>query len=374
MSQIASQPPAPRRSAQQSEWGAERVDPSVYEPIEKRRWAADSTLVVLDMRHLAYRAFYTISPPPLDGRQRSMTLRIMLDSINAVTSAANTSRVLLVDDGSIEYKRVAYPNYKSRQDKKDDPERARLSQIFEQHYALAREFFEKNSVPVLHLPDLEADDCAGLVVGSLLRRASPVERILLVTDDKDWYQLVRAADGNSPEVLLWRGVRKRIVDLPAFVSEFGFQPTAYPHYKALVGEPAHGDNIPGVGGIGDVTAGKMVAASGTLDEIIKQCKLACSTKKPKKVEQSVVGSEADARLSLRLSTISLSAHDLVSLWSFSKMKAAAMLQVVDREVDRVLRTPRYSVGSSAAFVDPLKRDGVNPSAALEAVARVSAKP
>lgn len=370
-----SPPPRPANAAP-TDWGTDPVAPNTYEPIVAKRFAPDSTLVVVDLRHLCYRAFYTIEPRPIDFAQKSMTLRIVLDSLDAVLAAANTRHLLVVNDGSIDYKRQAHPAYKDRQDRKDDPDRARESAILAVHLDVVTDFLLKNRVPMLHLPDIEADDAAGLVCGLLHesiadtltaladRQATLVKRVLLVTDDKDYYQLVRPPTNVSPEVLIWRGVLKRIIDTAEFTAKHGFPPECYPDYKALVGESKTGDNIPGVPGIGDVYAGRMIAASRTLEGVIAYCRTACASGKPKKIEQSVFTHAAAARLSLRLSTITRTAAALEA-WGFPAAKARAMVHAAR---DAFLAAMRPTKGTPV--FSTLTADGVNPDRAAATLRRI----
>ncbi len=372
------QPAAHPANAQASDWGTEPLDPSTYDPISRLNWAKDSTLVVVDLRHLGYRGFYSIDPPPTDLRQKSLTLRVMLDSLAALADAARTSRFLLVGDGGLAYKRKVHPGYKDRQDKKDDPEQAKRSELFRFHYDAAVTFFKDNGIPTLHLPDLEADDAAGLVVG-LLAYPPPngvfdnsIKRVLLVSDDKDWYQLLRKPGepmpGVSPEVLIWRGVRKEIVDTANFVSRHGFTPDRYPDYKALVGESKTGDNIPGVPGVGDVTAGRMVGAARSLGGIIDACKAARAAGSAKKVEGAVVDHEADARLSLRLSTITTGIGHLAA-WGFDSNAITSMLSTARAATTNALRgTQRVKFDLSL-----LAADGVDPARAVAGLRAIGGK-
>lgn len=360
-------------NATASDWGTEALPPSTYDPIRAKAYAADTTLAVVDLRHLCYRAFYTIDPAPVDHSQKSMTLRIVLDSLEALAAAANTKHVLLVNDGSLHYKRAVHPGYKDRQDKQDDPDRARLSEIFAMHFHTVVTFLQKNRVPMLYLPDLEADDAAGLVCGlfseslaSTLTQLADAElplpkRLLLVTDDKDYYQLVRPPASPAPEVLIWRGVLKRIIDTAEFTAKHGFPPEQYPVYKALVGESKTGDNIPGVPGVGDVYAGRMVAASGTLDRIIDAARMACASGKPKKIEHAVFTNAQQARLSLRLSTITRT-QGCIESWGFTPAQAKAMIGSTQLAVGHALCPERVRPDLSA-----LTADGVDPSRAVAAL-------
>ena len=136
--------------------------------------------------------------------------------------------------------------------------------------ARAREVFKSLGVPVVDLAGHEADD----IIGSVARRATAAGiRVTIVSGDRDSFQLVSdlvsvmAPQNGSAEPILYtpQGVR----DYYANPKRGGYpvEPFLVADLKALAGDPS--DNIPGVPGIGDKGAARLVATYGDVEAIIR---------------------------------------------------------------------------------------------------------
>ena len=116
-------------------------------------------------------------------------------------------------------------------------------------------------IPVLMLPGFEADD----VIGSMaVREASPALDVYMVTPDKDYGQLI------SDHIFQFKpgkgGGESELVDKAALCAKWGInEPSQIIDMLALCGDSA--DNVPGVRGIGEVGAGKLISAYGSLENI-----------------------------------------------------------------------------------------------------------
>jgi DNA polymerase-1 len=164
--------------------------------------------------------------------------------------------------------------------------------------ALVKEVLAAMGICISECPGFEADD----IIGTLAAKAeadgySPV----MVSGDKDLLQLVtektklrlpRTKAGQAlVDDFFAEDVRERM----------GVSPRAYIDVKALMGDSS--DNIPGVPGIGEVTATKIIAAYGSLEEAISHA----AEIKPKKASENLTAYEEQARLSKELATISTNA-------------------------------------------------------------------
>ena len=120
------------------------------------------------------------------------------------------------------------------------------------------EGMEACACPVLLEPGYEADD---LIASYAVQH--PDEFQLILTGDRDMLQLL---DENTFVVMQAKGVTEVKVWTPElFHDEYGFAPGLFVDYKALRGDPS--DNIPGVKGVGEKTAQKLVAEFGGLEDI-----------------------------------------------------------------------------------------------------------
>ncbi|MFQ5520388.1 MAG: DNA polymerase I [Candidatus Methylomirabilia bacterium] len=148
-------------------------------------------------------------------------------------------------------------------------------------------------IPVLEAPGYEADD----ILGTIVERARdlPVE-LVLVTADKDTLQLV----GPRVRVLSVIGrTGERVVYDEAKVRErWGVAPAQIPDLLALMGDQI--DNIPGVPGVGEATARKLLGQFGSLEQIYENLPLVSGAR----LRQSLSANRKQALLSRELATIS----------------------------------------------------------------------
>src|SRR6266545_2674448 len=120
-----------------------------------------------------------------------------------------------------------------------------------------RRVLEAYRIPILELPGYEADD----VIGTLSKKAAAEGfDVVIVTADKDMLQLV------SPGIRVFHTGRERFLDDAGVQEFFGVTPGQVRDVLALMGDSV--DNIPGVPGVGQVTAKKWISAYGDLDTLL----------------------------------------------------------------------------------------------------------
>ncbi len=147
-----------------------------------------------------------------------------------------------------------YTEYKATRMKTDDDLIIQFPRV--------REVLEALSIPCFEKEGLEADDYLG-IVSELLEKAHPEIETLIVTGDKDAFQLVR---GHTIVVSPVSGYTKVVrYDRQAVKDKMGVWPEQVPDFKGLCGD--HSDNIPGVAGIGEKTAVKLLEQFGTVEGI-----------------------------------------------------------------------------------------------------------
>jgi DNA polymerase-1 len=138
----------------------------------------------------------------------------------------------------------------------------------------------------------EADD----VLGTISRQASAEGMdTIIVTGDNDELQLV----SEKTKVLLpQRGFVESALNGPESVFEkYGITPEQIPDLKGLKGDPS--DNIPGVPGVGEKTAARLIQQFGSIDGIYQRI----GEVTPDKLRETLIAQEAQARQSMRLATI-----------------------------------------------------------------------
>src|SRR3954451_20625469 len=215
-----------------------------------------STLLVLDGHSLAYRAFYAL---PTD----------LATSSGMVTNAVYGFTSMLIKvagDEKPDHLAVAFdtaaPTFRKEMDATYKAGRKETPDLFRSQLPLIRQVLEALAVPVLEVDGVEADD----VIATLAEQAAAQDiRVIVVTGDRDSYQLVR--DPHIRVLYNKRGVSDyALYDEAGIFERTGVTPVQYPQYAALRGDTS--DNLPGVPGIGEKTAAKLVSAYGSLEGIL----------------------------------------------------------------------------------------------------------
>jgi DNA polymerase-1 len=149
---------------------------------------------------------------------------------------------------------------------------------------------EAFGLPVIRLEGHEADD----LIGTLARKAEAKGLdVVIVTADKDMFQLLTAA------VRIYDPVKDKWFGEQECRERFGVEPARVVEIMGLMGDAT--DNIPGVKGIGEKTAVKLIAEFGTIEELLRRADQLPSAK----TRALLVGQADNARLSRQLATIHL---------------------------------------------------------------------
>jgi DNA polymerase-1 len=147
---------------------------------------------------------------------------------------------------------------------------------------------EAFAIPVVKLQGFEADD----LIGALARQAaSEGLDVVIVTGDKDMFQLL------SPAVRIFDPVKDKIFTEEDCLDRFGVEPARVVEVMGLMGDAT--DNIPGVKGVGEKTAKKLIAEFGTIENLLMRL----SEVKGEKLRALLETHAEEARQSRRLATI-----------------------------------------------------------------------
>jgi len=216
-----------------------------------------SPLVLLDGHSLAYRAFFAL-PSDLQTTTGQLTNVVYGFTTMLVKLFGDFSpdRIAVCFDlGRPAYRHDVYDGYKAnRRTTPDD---------FSSQMPLVREVLASLRIPVVEVAGYEADDLIATLVGQAKGEQLPV---LVVTGDRDNLQLID--DAAEVRVMMTRrGITDTMIYDEAAVQErYGVPPGRYIDVAALRGDPS--DNLPGVPGVGDKTATKLVQAYGTAEEVV----------------------------------------------------------------------------------------------------------
>ena len=126
---------------------------------------------------------------------------------------------------------------------------------------LLRELLSAMHIRMCEMEGYEADDLLGTAARLAEERGW---QALILTGDRDSLQL---AGGGTRVILTRKGITESLLlDAEGVLAEYGFTPAQVPDMKGLMGDSS--DNIPGIAGIGEKTALKLITQYGTLDEVL----------------------------------------------------------------------------------------------------------
>ena len=212
-------------------------------------------LLLLDGNSLTYRAFFAL---PTDmatasGQVTNAVFGFTSMLINLLRDHRPTAIAVAWDRPEPTFRHEEVPTYKAQREAAPD--------ILRQQIGLVRQVCEALGIPMLESAGDEADD----VIATLATRARDNgDEVIIVTGDRDTYQLVE--DPLVKVLYNRRGVSDYVLYDEAGIKErTGVTPAQYPQYAAMRGDPS--DNLPGVPGVGEKTAAKLINDYGDLDGI-----------------------------------------------------------------------------------------------------------
>ncbi len=211
-------------------------------------------LLILDSNALLNRAFYAI--PELTTSEGIHT-NAVYGFVNMLFKMKEELKpdyiVAAFDKKGPTFRHKEYEDYKAGR-KKMPPELA-------EQFPIIKDLLELLSITKYELDGFEADD----IIGSLAKHAEKNNiEVFIVTGDRDALQL---ASENINVVITKKGVTETATyNYKSFVDEFGVTPTQFIDVKGLMGDKS--DNIPGVPGVGEKTAYKLIQTYGSIEEVL----------------------------------------------------------------------------------------------------------
>jgi DNA polymerase-1 len=235
-------------------------------------------LLLLDGNSLAYRAFFAL---PTD----------MATASGQVTNAVygfTSMLVNLLKDHKPDGIAVAFdrpePTFRHEMISDYKAGRSAAPDILRQQMGLVRQVVETLKIPMLEIAGWEADDVIATLASQARDRGDDV---IIVSGDRDTYQLVE--DPHITVLYNRRGVSDYAhYDEAGIKEKTGVSPIDYPQYAALRGDPS--DNLPGVPGVGEKTAAKLINDYGDLDGIFANL-----DKLTPKLRENLANAEAQVR-------------------------------------------------------------------------------
>lgn len=213
----------------------------------------DNLLLLIDGNSLAFRAFYAL--PPFTNREGLHTNAILgfCNILFKLIEQENPEYIIVAfDTKAPTYRHQIYHDYKGTRQKSPDE--------FNQQIPMLKEVIKAMGIEIYEQDGFEADD----IIGTLSKKCSEKGiNTKIITGDKDVFQLVN----HKVQALI---TRKGISEIDLFTigrlaEDYSLSPEQFIDLKALMGDKS--DNIPGIPGIGEKTALKLLHDFGSIDGI-----------------------------------------------------------------------------------------------------------
>ncbi len=240
------------------------------------------TITVIDTFGFFFRSFYAL--PPLTNKSGFPT-GLLTGFVNFISTLhkehASDYIVFALDSKGPTFRNEIDPQYKAHRPPPPDDLKLQLP--------VAIDWISKMGFQTLACEGYEADDMIASVAKAAVAKGIKVR---IVSHDKDLYQLI-----DDDRIVVVDAKLSKEINEEACVEKYGIHPRQFIDYQALLGDSA--DNVPGVKGVGKVTAEKLLKEFGTLQNIYDNIE----TVTPAGVQKKLSTYEADAWRSRELVTL-----------------------------------------------------------------------
>lgn len=239
-------------------------------------------IYLIDVSSMFFRAYYAVRPLTSPSGVPVNAIYGFLSMITKLMKEEKpTSMVFCYDRKEPSFRKEMYPEYKAN--------RSEMPEDLAQQIPYIKRLADLLGIPSLEVPLFEADD----LIGTLTKygRRHQME-VVIVSGDKDFGQLI------EPGVVLYDTMKGVRYDDAGVFEKWGVRPDQFIDYLAIVGDTS--DNIPGVKGIGEKGAIKLLEQFKTLEDIYENLDKISSAS----IRQKLIDAKEMALLSKKLVTIS----------------------------------------------------------------------
>lgn len=244
-------------------------------------------LVLIDGHALAYRQFFALERTAMKNSQNQPTWAVygFFKAVFDLLSKIHPDSIAVTFDVSHRtFRTEMYEDYKANRESMPDSLGSQLELICQGLKAF--------DIPIYTREGFEADD----LIGTISSRAAKLgHKTLILTGDQDSFQLIDK-DGFIKVLIPSKGELKEY-NWTQVYDKLGVYPDQVIDYKGLRGDTS--DNIPGIKGIGEKTAQKLLAEYQTLDNVLANCENITQ----KSIREKICNGKEVAKLSQKLATI-----------------------------------------------------------------------
>jgi DNA polymerase-1 len=251
--------------------------------------SAQKRLFLLDAYALIFRGYYAfIKNPRINskGLDTSAIMGFMNSLMDVIKREKPDHLAVAFDKGGSDLRNDIFPEYKANRDATPDAIKIAVPYI--------QELLKAMHIPIIEVKGYEADD----LIGTIAKQAEKQNfKVYMVTPDKDFAQLV------SENIFMYKPARMgngiEIWGIPEVLEKFEIErPEQVIDFLGMMGDTA--DNIPGLPGVGEVTAKKFLKEFGTMENL-----LANTDKLSGKMKDNIEANKEKGILSKKLATILL---------------------------------------------------------------------
>lgn len=211
---------------------------------------SEAQLFLIDAHALCYRSYYALPELTTSRGQPTQAVYGFHKTLKKILREYKPDYMAVCFDvGKKTRRHEKYAEYKVQRPKMPD---GLISQL-----PLIKRLVDAYRLPIFEVEGYEADDVIATIAGRIRNKGIGV---VIVSDDKDMFQLV------DERIKVFSIRKDKILSYTDIKTELGFEPAQIVDYIALAGDSS--DNIPGVKGIGDVSAKSLIKTYGSLEEIL----------------------------------------------------------------------------------------------------------
>ena len=254
-------------------------------------------LVLIDGTAYLYRAYHALPPLKNSKGENTGAIHGFLNALNKIIEDFNPKHIGLVFDAKGKnFRHDIYSEYKANRSSMPEELVEQIPKLYE--------LLSLMGYPPIIIDGVEADD----VIGTLSKKFKNIREVKIFSGDKDFAQLV------DKKTSIINPINLDIVDQKAVKKKFGVEPKNIIDYLALVGDKS--DNIPGVPGVGNKTASRLINQYGNVEKIIEQKDLITG-----KVGEALKSNLNQLILSKTLATIKLDVDTSIELKDLIKLES-----------------------------------------------------
>ena len=308
----------------------------------------NNRIIIIDGNSLLNRAYYAMQRPMIT-KEGLYTQGVygFLNMLQKIKRDYESGYIAVAFDRKAPtFRHLEFTDYKAGR-KKMPPELA-------MQLPLLKEVLLAMNIRILEIDGFEADD----IIGTVSREAEENGLVpLIITGDKDELQL---ASETTKVIITRKGISEfDIYDHDAMVETYGFTPAQFIDYKGLMGDSS--DNIPGLPGVGEKTAKKLVIEYGSIENLLDHLE---EIESPR-LRQIIEENQQQARMSKRLATIVREVPIDVDfsefMWEAPDQKKLVELYLKLEFNSFLKKLPQEETGSPVKTMEqesnPMKKDG-----------------